>query len=185
MNGDGSGKRIPLIKDLQALNAKVLVDPVWRPRLSSTTIRNTPATSVVAASDMIVTPADTVTAPTTTTTLTSPPTALTSDDGLIIQDQVIGNGAVATETSMVTVNWIASIASGGAFDNTYTSSKPYTIKLSAGTIIPGLIRGIVGMRVGGKQIVTIPPSLGYGAKAHGTIPANATLIFQIELLDVK
>jgi FKBP-type peptidyl-prolyl cis-trans isomerase len=72
------------------------------------------------------------------------------------------------------------------FDSSYERNEPFTLQLGAGSVIPGWEQGLQGMKVGGKRRLTIPPSLGYGAQGAGsTIPPNATLIFDVELLQVQ
>jgi FKBP-type peptidyl-prolyl cis-trans isomerase FkpA len=75
---------------------------------------------------------------------------------------------------------------GRKFDSSKDSGTPFDFRLGAGEVIQGWDDGVAGMRVGGKRVLTIPPALGYGAGgASGIIPPNATLIFELELLDVR
>ena len=102
-----------------------------------------------------------------------------------IQDTVIGGGDLATAGSRVTVNYVGSFTNGTVFDSSVARNEPFQFVLGSGQVIPGWDQGIVGMRVGGKRTLTIPPSLGYGANAYGPIPGNSTLVFQVELLKVE
>lgn len=106
-------------------------------------------------------------------------------DKLLIQDEVVGTGAEATAGKSVTVNYVGTLTDGTKFDSSYDRNQPFTFNLGAGEVIQGWDQGIVGMKVGGKRKLTIPPSLGYGSQAVGTIPANSTLIFEVELLKVE
>ena len=102
-----------------------------------------------------------------------------------IEDLVVGTGAEAKTGSTITVNYTGTLENGTVFDASY-GKQPFVFPLGAGQVIPGWDKGLVGMKVGGQRLLTIPPELGYGAQGYrSTIPPNATLIFQVELLDVK
>ena len=104
---------------------------------------------------------------------------------LVTEDLVVGTGAEATASSTVEVQYVgANYASGKVFDSSWQRGQAATFPLSG--VIPGFAQGIVGMKVGGRREVVIPPALGYGAS--GSPPAigpNETLIFVIDLLSVK
>jgi peptidylprolyl isomerase len=104
---------------------------------------------------------------------------------LVIQDLGVGTGETAVAGDIVTLNYIGIFENGTKFDSSYDRGKPLTFTLGAGQVIPGWDLGIVGMKVGGKRKLTIPPALGYGANDYGPIPGNSTLIFEVELLDVQ
>ncbi|MBU6310472.1 FKBP-type peptidyl-prolyl cis-trans isomerase [Patescibacteria group bacterium] len=103
---------------------------------------------------------------------------------LQIVDTVVGTGAEARTGDIVTVNYIGVLPNGTVFDASQAHGKPFTFTLGAGQVIRGWEQGIPGMKVGGTRIVAIPPELGYGAQSIGQIPANASLIFQVELVSV-
>jgi hypothetical protein len=123
--------------------------------------------------------------PATTTAVPSvtpiPPTSVPME----ITDITVGTGAEAQVGSTITVNYIGTLADGTKFDSSYDRNEPVTFQLKSGSLIEGWIRGIPGMKVGGKRHLVIPPELGYGAQANGPIPANSVMIFDVELLDVK
>jgi FKBP-type peptidyl-prolyl cis-trans isomerase len=105
-------------------------------------------------------------------------------DQLIVQDETVGTGAVAEPGDLVSVNYTGKFQDGTVFD-TSVGKSPIQFPLGQGYVIPGWDQGLVGMKVGGKRLLVIPPSLGYGSTVHGSIPANSTLIFEVELVGVQ
>lgn len=101
-----------------------------------------------------------------------------------VADLVVGTGATAVAGDTVTVNYVGTLQNGSKFDSSYDRNQPFTFRLGAGQVIAGWDQGLPGMRVGGRRRLTIPPALGYGSQANGPIPANSTLIFEIELLSI-
>ena len=112
---------------------------------------------------------------------------------LIRQDARVGTGAEAAAGRTVTVHytgWLYDAArpdkKGAKFDSSRDRNEPFSFGLGAGQVITGWDEGVAGMKVGGQRTLTIPPAMGYGARgAPGAIPPNATLLFDVELLDVK
>jgi FKBP-type peptidyl-prolyl cis-trans isomerase len=106
---------------------------------------------------------------------------------LVTKDLIPGTGATATAGKTVTVNYVGVLYKGGKqFDSSWQRNQPFTTALSQGSVIPGWVQGINGMKVGGRRELIIPPSLGYGAKGSPpTIPANSTLVFVVDLLKVQ
>ena len=109
----------------------------------------------------------------------------TTKDGLKIQDIVVGNGQEVKTGDSVTVHYLGTLENGTKFDSSYDRNAPFTTQIGIGEVIKGWDEGIIGMKVGGKRKLIIPPDLGYGQQAAGSIPPNATLIFEVELLEVK
>lgn len=106
--------------------------------------------------------------------------------GLRIVDLEVGSGAEATAGQTVVVHYRGTLDDGTQFDASYDRGTPFPFPLGAGRVIKGWDEGVQGMKVGGKRKLVIPPDLGYGARgAGGVIPPNATLIFEVELLEVK
>jgi len=108
-----------------------------------------------------------------------------TDSGLKYFDIVEGDGAVAETGNSVTVNYTGWLTNNVKFDSSLDSGTPFTFTLGSGMVIPGWDEGVVGMKVGGKRQLVIPAELGYGETGGGTIPPNATLIFDVELMDVQ
>jgi FKBP-type peptidyl-prolyl cis-trans isomerase len=102
-----------------------------------------------------------------------------SDATVGIEDLVVGTGAAVVSGDTVTVTYVGTLTNGTQFD-----AGTFTFRVGAGAVIKGWDQGLVGMRVGGKRRLTIPPSLGYGSAAQGSIPANSTLKFDITLLAI-
>jgi FKBP-type peptidyl-prolyl cis-trans isomerase len=107
--------------------------------------------------------------------------------GLQYTDLVVGSGKMAEPGMNVSVHYTGWITDRNApFDSSVDRGQPFQFQLGAGQVIQGWDEGVKGMRIGGKRHLTIPPDLGYGARgAGGVIPPNATLQFEVELLDVK
>lgn len=106
--------------------------------------------------------------------------------GLQVDDKKIGTGAEATAGKTVTVHYVGTLTDGKKFDSSRDRNQGFSFELGAGDVIKGWDQGVAGMKVGGLRKLTIPPELGYGSRGFpGAIPPNATLIFEVELLDVK
>jgi peptidylprolyl isomerase len=105
----------------------------------------------------------------------------------VTKDLITGTGAVAKEGSNVTVNYVGVLyKTGKEFDSSWSRKQTFSTPLASGSVIPGWVQGIAGMKVGGRRELIIPPSLGYGkAGSPPTIPPNATLVFVVDLLGVS
>lgn len=118
--------------------------------------------------------------------MAAPITNTANGGELMITDLSAGTGATAIPGSIVTVNYVGKLEDGTVFDASARHGKPFTFQLGVGSVIAGWDQGVAGMNVGGKRVLVIPPELGYGAQgAGGVIPPNATLTFEVELLDVQ
>lgn len=109
-----------------------------------------------------------------------------TDSGLKYEDLEEGTGAEAEAGKEVTVHYTGWLVDGTRFDSSLDRNQPFSFALGKGQVIRGWDEGVQGMKVGGKRKLTIPPQLGYGARgAGGVIPPNATLVFEVELLEVR
>lgn len=109
-----------------------------------------------------------------------------SVNDLEIQDIVVGSGAEAVPGKILVVHYSGAFSDGRVFDSSYQRNVPFQFPLGAGQVIAGWERGFNGMKVGGKRRLVIPGHLAYGAEGRpGIIPSNATLIFEVELLEVR
>ena len=109
------------------------------------------------------------------------------DNGLIIENMEIGDGTEAQDYNKVVVNYTGKLEDGSIFDSSLNSGRePFTFTLGVGSVIKGWDIGVKGMKVGGRRRLTVPPELGYGDKGAGSvIPSGATLIFDVDLLEVE
>ena len=108
-------------------------------------------------------------------------------NGLVIEDLDIGEGNEAQDFNKVVVNYTGTLEDGSIFDSSLKPGRtPFTFTLGVGSVIKGWDLGVKGMKVGGKRKLTIPSDLGYGDNGAGNvIPPGATLIFEVELLEVE
>jgi len=105
---------------------------------------------------------------------------------LKMEDVKVGTGTEATAGKTVTVHYVGTLTSGSKFDSSRDRNQGFTFRLGAGQVIEGWDKGVAGMKVGGVRKLTIPPEMGYGARGYPpVIPPNSTLLFEVELLDVR
>jgi FKBP-type peptidyl-prolyl cis-trans isomerase len=103
---------------------------------------------------------------------------------LRIVDVVQGTGAGVKDGDTVSVHYTGVLPNGTVFDSSIPRGEPFPFTVGAGEVIQGWDLGLLGMQVGGRRILAIPPTLGYGANENGPIPANSTLLFEVELLNI-
>ena len=108
------------------------------------------------------------------------------DGELIIEDLKVGEGSEVVKYNIVTVNYTGWLTDGTKFDSSLNPGRsPFRFTVGGGQVIKGWDEGLIGMKVGGKRKLTIPPSMGYGNQDMGVIPSNSTLIFEIDLLIIE
>jgi peptidylprolyl isomerase len=106
--------------------------------------------------------------------------------GLAYQETQLGTGAQPVMGKRVKVHYTGLLENGTKFDSSVDRGEPFIFTIGVGQVIPGWDEGVLTMKTGGKRKLIVPPQLGYGAAgAGGVIPPNATLIFDVELLDVE
>jgi FKBP-type peptidyl-prolyl cis-trans isomerase len=114
------------------------------------------------------------------------PNAIKTPSGLSYVDEVVGSGPSPRAGQTVSVHYTGWLTNGQKFDSSLDRGQPFEFTLGQGQVIRGWDEGVASMKVGGKRKLTIPPDLGYGARgAGGAIPPNATLVFEVQLLDVR
>ena len=127
------------------------------------------------------------TASTSTAGSTLAPSVNTAVTQLTVVDLALGTGAVANSGNRITVGYSGFLFDANGVESKgrqFDSSSAFTFTLGTGQVIKGWDQGVIGMRVGGLRRLIIPPSLGYGNQAVGTIPANSTLVFDVRLISV-
>ncbi len=107
------------------------------------------------------------------------------EDGLVTQVLATGNGDEARRGDKITVHFVGTLLDGGVFDSSRAKNAPFSFWVGERQVIEGLDDGLLGMHEGEVRRITVPPALGYGADSKPDIAPNSTLIFEVELLDVR
>lgn len=113
------------------------------------------------------------------------PEHASQSQAVTVRDVTVGTGAIAEPGDKVTAHYVGTLTDGRVFDSSRDRGVPISFTLGIGQVIRGWDEGLQGMRVGGKRILTIAPEYAYGDRAVGTIPANSTLVFEVELVNVE
>jgi len=111
--------------------------------------------------------------------------AITTASGLVYEDLQVGEGPAAAVGDTVSVDYTGWLDDGTKFDSSLDSGQPIEVTLGAGGVIPGWEEGLLGMQPNGIRLLIIPPELAYGASGSGPIPPDATLTFEVQLLEIK
>lgn len=104
---------------------------------------------------------------------------------MVIDDIVVGKGEEVVVGDVVSVHYVGTLQNGQEFDNSHKRGEAFKFTVGEGRVIKGWEDGLMGMKVGGKRILVIPPDMAYGDRAIGPIPPNSTLVFAIELLEIS
>jgi hypothetical protein len=110
---------------------------------------------------------------------------VTTRSGLKYTDLVVGTGPSPRVGQTAVVHYTGTLTDGTKFDSSRDKGQPYSFPLGTGAVIKGWDEGVATMKVGGRRKLVVPPALGYGPVPRPSIPANSTLVFDVELLDVK
>ena len=111
---------------------------------------------------------------------------VTTTSGLQYVDLVVGSGREAHVGETAIVHYTGTLTDDTKFDSSKDRNTPFSFRLGAGRVIKGWDEGVEGMKIGGIRKLVIPPQLGYGSRGAGSaVPPNATLIFEVELLDLR
>ena len=113
-------------------------------------------------------------------------TPTTTMEQLKIEDIKVGTGREVKSGDIVSIHYLGTLTNGQKFDSSYDRKQPFETQIGVGQVIEGWDKGVVGMKVGGKRKLTIPPAMAYGSQGAGdVIPPNSTLIFEVELIGIK
>ncbi|MBN2015935.1 FKBP-type peptidyl-prolyl cis-trans isomerase [Candidatus Dojkabacteria bacterium] len=102
----------------------------------------------------------------------------------LMEDLTVGSGDEVKDGDKVRVHYNGTLLDGTKFDSSLDRGEPFEFTVGAGEVIDGWDQGLLGMKVGGKRKLTIPSSMGYGETGSGSIPPNAGLVFEVELLEI-
>ncbi len=111
---------------------------------------------------------------------------ITTSSGLKYVDHILGTGPTPKAGQIIAVHYTGRLTDGTKFDSSVDRGQPFVFQVGVGQVIKGWDEGLMTMRVGGKRTLTIPPHLAYGERgASNVIPPNATLLFEVELLEIR
>ena len=105
--------------------------------------------------------------------------------GLYYRDVTVGAGAVVANGQLVGIHYVGALPNGTQFDANVAPATPFSFRLGTRAVIKGFDEGVAGMLVGGRRVLLVPPSLGYGAEAVGSIPKNSILWFDVQVVSAS
>ncbi|HRN71325.1 MAG TPA: FKBP-type peptidyl-prolyl cis-trans isomerase [Candidatus Woesebacteria bacterium] len=109
---------------------------------------------------------------------------MANPNNLQIEDITPGKGQEVKSGDTVVIHYIGTLEDNTKFDSSYDRDEPFITQIGVGQVIQGWDEGVVGMKIGGKRKLTIPPEMGYGSRGIGPIPPNSTLVFIVDLLEI-
>ncbi|MFA5895027.1 MAG: FKBP-type peptidyl-prolyl cis-trans isomerase [Candidatus Shapirobacteria bacterium] len=105
---------------------------------------------------------------------------------LKIEDSLVGTGASVKSGDTITIHYLGTLMDGTKFDSSYDRGQPFETQIGVGMLIEGWDKGIPGMKIGGKRILTIPSQMAYGSRGAGSlIPPDSDLVFEVELVSIE
>ena len=104
---------------------------------------------------------------------------------LKIEDIKTGTGPEVKSGDTISIHYLGTLTDGTKFDSSYDRGAPFETQIGVGRVIEGWDKGVIGMKAGGKRKLTIPANMAYGDQAVGSIPAGSTLLFEVELINIK
>lgn len=152
---------------------------------STFTSLNEPQTAAAIVSDVVVVPESENARQARANALIDASNGINQLERMVIDDITIGTGEEVQDGDVVSVHYAGRLQDGTEFDNSRTRGTAFEFKVGGGQVIKGWEEGLVGMKVGGERILVIPPEKAYGEQGIGPIPGGSTLIFSIELLEIK
>lgn len=115
----------------------------------------------------------------------NPQLPFTMENGVVVRTLRAGDGDAAKKGDKITIHFVGRLLDGGVFDSSRERGEPMKFWVGEGQVVEGLDQALLGVREGELRTITVPAKLGYGMEAKPNIPANSTLVFEVELLDVR
>ena len=115
----------------------------------------------------------------------NPQPPFTMENGVEVRVLRPGDGDAAKKGDKITIHFVGTLLDGGVFDSSRVRGEPMKFWVGEGQVVEGLDQALLGVREGELRVITVPAKLGYGMEARPKIPANSTLVFEVELLDVR
>ena len=110
---------------------------------------------------------------------------MAKNDKFKLEDIKVGQGDEVRSGDYIRIHYLGTLENGQKFDSSYDRGAPFKTRIGVGEVIDGWDMGVIGMKVGGKRKLIIPPALAYGDRSVGDIPGGSTLIFEVELVEIE